>query len=124
MKIRPSVFLPILFGSFAVFQGGAFAGDAVSPAKRQGANTSPRRGQLAGDVALLEAVNVALRQNPEVLKALREVERVHGQVIELRAQALPHLALTTGADHLEPPLASQGASYFTQNNTWRIALEV
>jgi outer membrane protein TolC len=124
MKIRPLVYLTLLFGSFAAVQSSAFAGDVVSWATKQGSGAIQRRGQLSGDVSLLEAVNVALRQNPEVLKALREVERVHGQVIELRAQALPHLALTTGFDHVEPPLVSQSAAYFTQNNTWRIALEV
>lgn len=124
MKIRPLVFLALLSGSFAAVQFSAFAGEAVSSTERQGAFSVPRRGQLTGKVSLLDAVNVALRQNPEVLKALREVERVHGQVIEVRAQALPHLALTSGYDHVEPPLASQGAAYFTQNNTWRIALEV
>jgi outer membrane protein TolC len=67
---------------------------------------------------------LALQQNPEVLKSLREVERLHGQVVEIRAQALPHLALTSTFDHLDPDLALQGAKYFTQNNTWRVALEV
>ena len=40
------------------------------------------------------AVQTALRQNPDILKQLQEIERTLGQIIEVRAQALPHLAAT------------------------------
>jgi outer membrane protein TolC len=46
---------------------------------------------LTGDLTIDQAVQVALRQNPEVLKQLEEIKRTRGQVIEVRAQALPHL---------------------------------
>ena len=46
-----------------------------------------------GELTLDEAVRVALRQNPEILKALQEIERTRGQVIEIRAQALPHVTV-------------------------------
>ena len=51
--------------------------------------TAARVRQLTGQLSLAEAVNLALRQNPDVLRALREIERARGRVIEVRAQALP-----------------------------------
>ncbi len=45
-------------------------------------------------LGLDEAVQIALRQNPTVLNAKQEIERTRGQVIEVRAQALPHIAVT------------------------------
>src|SRR6185295_15067144 len=50
--------------------------------------------KLTGDLTLDEAVKTALRQNPDVLKQLQEIERTRGQVIEVRAEALPHLSAT------------------------------
>ena len=44
-------------------------------------------------LTLDEAVQIALRQNPDILKAKQEIERTRGLVIETRAQALPHLAI-------------------------------
>src|SRR3989442_2196306 len=38
-----------------------------------------------------QAVLTALQQNPDVLRALQEIERTKGVVIEIRAQALPHI---------------------------------
>ncbi len=49
---------------------------------------------VTGDLTLDRAVQIAVRQNPEILKALQEIERTRGQVIEVRAAALPHLTLS------------------------------
>ncbi len=46
---------------------------------------------ISGDLTLERAVQVALRQNPDILKQLQEIERTRGQVIEVRAQALPRV---------------------------------
>ena len=48
---------------------------------------------LSGNLTLDRAVETALRQNPDIRKALQEIERTRGQIIEIRAQALPRLAL-------------------------------
>ncbi len=47
-----------------------------------------------GDLPLERAVNIALRQNPQVLTAIQEIERTRGQIIEVRAAALPHITAT------------------------------
>jgi outer membrane protein len=46
-----------------------------------------------GNLTLERAVSIALEQNPDLLRAIKEIERTRGQVIEVRAQALPHVGL-------------------------------
>lgn len=98
---------------------------ATSKEKPQG-GTIGRRRQLEGKLELEEAVNLALRQNPSVLTALREIERKYGKVVEARAQALPHLALNSNYNQQDRSLLQQDRSQnrFTQNKSWSIALEV
>lgn len=50
--------------------------------------------KFEGELTLDRAVEIALRQNPEILQALQEIERTRGQIIEVRAQALPHITLS------------------------------
>jgi outer membrane protein TolC len=94
--------------------------------ENQSQSAGGRKKQLEGKLELGEAVNIALKQNPEVLSALREIERKHGRVIEVRAQALPHIALNTNFREQDRSLLNQGAAsaLTTQNKSWSIALEV
>jgi outer membrane protein TolC len=90
-----------------------------------------------------------VRQNPEILRAEKEIERTRGQVLEVRAQALPHVDLTGSYSQTDPNLLERssggnGASFQAMgpngqttnvniNNTqlnnsggdksWRIAIE-
>ncbi|MEZ0255595.1 MAG: TolC family protein, partial [Chthoniobacter sp.] len=48
-----------------------------------------------GDLTLDQAIRLALKQNPNVLKALWQIEQTRGQIIEVRAEALPHVSLTS-----------------------------
>jgi outer membrane protein TolC len=50
--------------------------------------------QFEGRLTLQKAVEIALRQNPEILRAIQEIERTRGLEIEVRAQALPQISLT------------------------------
>jgi outer membrane protein len=65
--------------------------------------------RLTGDLTLDEAVKTALRQNPDVLKQLQEIERTRGQVIEVRAEALPHLSATGAYNQQDPNLIEVGS---------------
>lgn len=55
----------------------------------------PIKHTWSGDLTLDQAIKLALKQNPNVLKALWQIEQTRGQIIEVRAQALPHVALTS-----------------------------
>ena len=46
-------------------------------------------------MTLDQAIKLALKQNPNLLKALWQIRNTRGQIIEVRAQALPHVALTS-----------------------------
>ena len=64
---------------------------------------------FAADLTLTEAVKIAVRQNPDLLKQLQEIERTRGQIIEVRAEALPHLTLNAGYDQRAKDLFEQGS---------------
>ena len=60
-------------------------------------------------LTLDDAVAIALRQNTQVLNAKAEIERTRGQIIEVRAQALPQVNLSTTYQQQAPELV-QGQS--------------
>lgn len=139
MKFHPLVSNTLLLGVLACPVDAAPAGTkkkpaaepAVAEAEAPIGNRDLAAGgkvrQLEGKIALAEAINLALHQNPEVLTALREVERKHGRVVEVRAKALPHLALNTYYGETDPRLISSGSQSIqasTQNKSWSISLEV
>jgi outer membrane protein TolC len=75
----------IWFGAMLAAAGGLvmMAGETV--------RTETTRTEAA--LTLDEAVQIALRQNPDILRAIQEIERTRGVVIEVRAQALPQVGL-------------------------------
>jgi outer membrane protein len=58
----------------------------------------PIKRQVTGDLTLDNAIQLALQQNPNVLKQLQEIERTRGLVITARSQALPHLSVAATYD--------------------------
>ncbi len=62
----------------------------------------------AGDLTLDRAVELALKQNPNILRSLQEIERTRGQIIQIRGQALPHIGLNGNYNQLDPNLLENG----------------
>lgn len=80
----------------------------VKPADRaQSQGLVPIR-RFQGNLSLGEAVRLALRQNPQLLRALQEIERTRGLIIEVRAAALPHLSVTGTYDMQDRRLLETG----------------
>src|SRR4051812_1369925 len=50
--------------------------------------------RFVGDMTIEQAVSLALSQNPQILTAIQEIERTRGQIIEVRALALPHITVS------------------------------
>ncbi len=85
-------------------------------------------------LTLEAAINLALKQNPDVLKAIHEIERTRGQVIEVRAQALPTLKANGNYAQYAPelvqtgsvPTPATGGSVTTSalEKSWQITLQV
>ena len=66
---------------------------AAKPVAKSGViqSADDRVYSIRGNLTLQRAIELGLRQNPDLLRALKEIERTRGQVIEVRAQALPHV---------------------------------
>lgn len=65
---------------------------------------------VRGDLTLHRAVELAVKQNPDILRAIQEIERTRGLVIEVRAQALPQVNLTTNYTQQDKDLLERRSS--------------
>jgi outer membrane protein TolC len=89
---------PMVAALFAAgFPMMATAADIIRPAR-------PIRREIKGNLTLDEAVRIAVRQNPNVLKQIAEIERTRGLIIEATAQALPHLVLNSSYEQQDKRL--------------------
>ena len=75
----------------------------------------PVRREVKGNLTLDEAVRIAVRQNPNVLKQIAEIERTRGLIIEATAQALPHLTLNANYQQQDKRLLENQSNSSTQN---------
>jgi outer membrane protein len=77
-------------------------------------------------VTLEQAVDLAMRDNPDIRKALQEIERTRGVIVEVRAQALPRAGLAGRYDERDPQLIETGGGGggSTEGRSWNVALEV
>src|SRR5438552_7894860 len=62
------------------------------------------------------AILTALQQNPDILRAKQEIERTKGVIIEIRAQALPHITPSGSYQWIDPNLRG-GSSLSTIGGT-------
>ena len=77
----------------------------VTSAKRAGFT---RVFTVRGPLTLDRAIALGLRQNPDLLRALKEIERTRGQVIEVRAQALPRVGINANYFQQDKDLLERG----------------
>ena len=74
---------------------------------------------------LEQAVITALQKNPEILRALEEIKRTKGVVIEITAQALPHVGPSYDWQWTDPNLReTTGTTHFIRNVRSDIAYNV
>src|SRR5215210_4011631 len=71
------------------------------------------------DITLDDAVEIGLRQNPEILRALQEIQRTRGLIIEVRAAALPRVAVATTYNQQDPRLLESGGGGTTASSQAR-----
>jgi outer membrane protein len=81
-------------------------------------NTFPR-----SPLSLADVINLALQQNPAILRAAKDVEATAGVVLQTKAIAVPKVNLTGGYEYLEKTdidfLNFPGASFtFGNNQNW------
>jgi len=108
----------------AVLAVGALAGSTATAAE----NVRPNGPAPYRLLTLENAVAIALKQNPDILKAIQEIKRTRGQVVEVRSQALPHLVGTGTYSQQDPELLqstapSAAVANSISDKTWRITIE-
>jgi outer membrane protein TolC len=99
--------LAITAGVFALALGAAAgANESTSATKtrtKSSSETAARR------FTLDRAILTALQQNPDILRAKQEIERSKGVIIEIRAQALPHITPSGSFQWTDPQLNAGGS---------------
>ena len=75
---------------------------AGSARAAQAAPLPPARQFPTQPLSLADAVDVALQQNPNILRAQKELEAAQGVVIQTRAVAIPKVAVTGGFNAVQP----------------------
>ena len=93
----------------------------LSPA--QAANSAPTNTFPSSPLSLADVINVALQQNPAILRAAKDVEATAGVVLQTKAIAVPKVNLTGGYEYLEKTdvdlINIPGASFtFGNNQNW------
>ncbi len=70
----------------------------------------------ANGITLDQAIQTALEHNADILRQIAEIKRTLGQVVEVRAQALPQLGVTSGYSQSQT-LGGGGSSSFTNTGS-------
>jgi len=95
----------------------------------QSTNSTPN--WLTRPLSLVDSLNIALQQNPTILKAKNDLEASYGVVVQTRAVALPQLVASGQYKYTDPhaienfPTGTNGTSGFQQpNQNWNTGLQV
>jgi outer membrane protein len=101
----------LIFG----FAGAMLAVGLVARAGTNGTSTNSRStSSSARRFTLDQAILTALQRNPDILRAKQEIERTKGVVLEIGAQALPHVNPRADLQWTDPKL---GGSSFSTGGT-------
>ena len=100
--------------NLALLAGVAWAGTGT-PSISGSSNRIIRSGTW--NMTLDEAVNLALLQNPDILRSKQEIERTRGLVIEVRAQALPQATITSSYTQQDRNLLRDGGGAGSNGNS-------
>jgi len=90
----------------------AFAGDSTTTTTvRHKSWTEYTEPAQSRSFTLDRAILTALQQNPDILRAIQEIERSKGVIIQVRAEALPHINAQASLSWTDPNLG--GSSNFS-----------
>jgi len=73
--------------------------------------------QIPNNITLDDAIRIAVRQNPQILLAIQQIEQTRGQIITVRAEALPLVALSGVYSQVDPRLLGTSTSSGTTTST-------
>ena len=72
-----------------------------------------QRNPNVADLTLNEAVQIALKQNPDILNAIQQIRLTRGQLIQVVSQAIPQIGISSGYNNQQPSLLTTGAANST-----------
>src|SRR3954462_6742797 len=72
--------------------------------------TEYAEGTESRSFTLERAILTALKQNPDILRAIQEIERTKGVIIQVRAEALPHINAQATLDWTDPNLSGRSTA--------------
>ncbi|HUJ10771.1 MAG TPA: TolC family protein [Verrucomicrobiae bacterium] len=84
---------------------------------------------LPSTLTLQDCLDLALKQNPSILKAQEEIRRTHGVIVEVRAQAVPQVNASGQYEQIQRsgidsfPGASSGI-FVNQERPWSAQVEI
>ena len=67
-------------------------------------------------MTLNDAVQIALKQNPDILNAIQQIRLTRGQLIQVAAQALPQLEINSSIQSQQEDLTTNGAQGAAHRN--------
>ena len=67
-----------------------------------------QRNPKVPDMTLNDAVQIALKQNPDILNAIQQIRLTRGQLIQVAAQALPQLVINSSYNQQQEDLTTNG----------------
>src|SRR6266478_2109596 len=114
-------------GILVVLSGLFLAGSRPAAAEPLAATNS----LITQPLSRSEAINVALRQNPSILRAQKDVAAAHGVMIQTRAIAIPKIRMTGNYTAVEPtdvdkpPASFSGSGFsFGTDQSWATQLRL
>src|SRR4029077_12111592 len=63
----------------------------------------------APGMTLNDAVQIALKQNPDILNAIQKIRLTRGQLIQVAAQAVPQLVINSSYNQQQQDLVTNGS---------------
>jgi outer membrane protein TolC len=88
-----------IFAALGVFGQLSFGGSEARPG-----NSETRSASKVPTFTLDQAILTALQQNPDLLRAEQEIKRTKGVILQVRAQALPHIDAAGNFQWTDPNL--------------------
>ncbi|GAB4242460.1 MAG: TolC family protein [Candidatus Methylacidiphilales bacterium] len=82
---------------------------------------------ISGMLKLSDCLNLALARNTDILKAQQEIKRLHGVIVEVRAEALPQLTLNSSIAVEDEELANGAFAGFgpkRQQSFWNAGVRI
>lgn len=68
-----------------------------------------QRNPKVPEMTLNDAVQIALKQNPDILNAIQQIRLTRGQLIQVAAQAVPQLVINSSYNQQQEDLANNGS---------------